>query len=103
MIQIERELFVDSLSISNLEISAQFDVNLVQHLFVGQHINKLALGLSLICGACKYNCKCFFAISTGATRFLVITFDALWKVNMDYRFHVRFVNSHTKSIGGNHN
>ena len=46
---------------------------------------------------------CRFTITSCAASFLVIVFHALRHVVVDDETHIGFVDSHAKSIGGNHN
>ena len=48
----------------------------------------------------KGNTYTFTTISAGTTSFLIISFQTLWNIVMDYKTDIWFVNTHTKGYGG---
>ena len=56
-----------------------------------------------ILGGEEKNAFSWFAVSSGTASFLVIVFHALRHVVVDDETYIGFVDSHAKSIGGDHN
>ena len=102
LIDVEREGAASSVSHGHLVIEVDVFVNLTDVTFFGKCIAYPLFERDFIAGTEQQYGIGFHTVSTCSSGFLKVGFGRVGYVGMDNHAYVRFVNSHSKSVGGYH-
>ena len=102
LIDVEREGAASSVSHGHLVIEVDVFVNLSDVAFFGEGVANPLFECDFIAGTEQQYGIGFHAVSSCSSGFLKVGFGRVGHIGMDNQAHVRFVNSHTKGIGGYH-
>ena len=102
LIDIEREGAASSVSHRHLVIEVDVFVNFADVTFFGKRIAYPLFECDFIAGTEQQYGIGFHAVSSCSSGFLKVGFGRVGHIGVDNHVHVRFVNSHTKGVGGYH-
>ena len=80
----------------------QMFVHIFYIVFIRESIRNAFVECRFIRFCVEYDCVCFLTVTPCPPGFLELSFGGVGEVQMDHDAYIRFVNTHTKRIGGYH-